>query len=135
MAMKQVKTNETVIGQVIAKFIAGDPSMFELIADDIDFRIDHFRDDADISWQQARSRDELMGLVGRLGEEIFPRGTESLGVNVSALGNGWYLTSFHQKFFYGVRQRDVQSLTYILSHEIVGKLDYFRETVTNVVEL
>lgn len=128
------KIENTVIGQVIAKFVAGDPAMFDLIADDIDFRIDHFRDEIDTSWQQASSREALVDLVGRLGKEVFPRGTRPLGVSGIELGEGWCVTSFHQQFFYGVRQKEVKSLTYILSHEADGLLDYFRETVTNVVD-
>lgn len=135
MEPKSAIVEETVIEQVIAKFVAGDPTMFELIAQDIDFRIDHFRDDTDISWQQAKNRDELMVLVGRLGAEVFSEGTKSLGTNCVELSDGWYLTSFHQQFFYGVQQTEVKSLTYILSHEADGLLDYFRETVTSVVEV
>lgn len=135
MELKPAPVAETVIGQVITKFTAGDPSMFELIAPDIDFRIDHFRDDIDISWQQAKTREDLMTLVGRLGAEVFPKGTRSLGTRSAELGDGWYLTTFHQQFFYGVQQRDVESLTYILSHEADGLLDFFRETVTTVVEV
>lgn len=133
MKTTPVATESTVIGQVLHKFAAGDPSFFELIAEDIDFRIDHFRDETDTSWQQANSRDELMGVVGRLGEEIFPQGTNVLGIEVSELGEGWHLTCFNQRFFYGVRQRIVTTLTYILSHEAEGELDYFRETVANIV--
>jgi hypothetical protein len=51
------------------------------------------------------------------------------------LGDGWHLTLFNQRFFYGVRQRDVTSLTFIVSHETDGLLDFFRETVTNIVDV
>ncbi|MEM8692283.1 MAG: hypothetical protein AAGG57_10400 [Pseudomonadota bacterium] len=128
-----VATKDTAVGQVLAKFAAGDPSLFELIAEDIDFRIDHFHDEADTSWQHANTRDALMSLVGRLGEEVFPKGTHALGIDCFMLGEGWYLTCFNQQFFYGIRQEDVTSLTYIISHEDNGKLDYFRENVTNIV--
>lgn len=135
--MQPTLTNpeNTIIGQVIARFAAGDPAMFDLIAEDIDFRIDHFRDDTDISWQQARSRADLMSLVMRLGAEVFPQGTKALAVNCFALGDGWCLTMFEQQFFYGVRQTEVRSLTWILSHEAEGKLDYFRETVTSAEDI
>lgn len=132
MTPTAVKSEDTVIGQVIAKFTVGDPSLFEHMAEDIDFRIDHFRDDTNVSWQQATSRPALMALFGRLAEEVFPKGTKALDVSTSALGQGWHLTRFHQQFFYGVRQCDVTSLTYIISHEADGLLDYFRETVTTV---
>ena len=73
MHLKPVATEDTVIGQVLTKFAAGDPSLFELIAEDIDFRIDHFRDEADTSWQQADSRNSLAQVIGRLGQEVFPK--------------------------------------------------------------
>lgn len=135
MQLTPVTASDTVIGQVLAKFAVGDLSLFELIAEDIDFRIDHFRDEVDTEWQKADTRDALMSLVGRLGEEIFPKGTEALGIDSFELGNGWHLTCFNQRFFYGVRQKNVTSLTYIVSHEENGALDYFRENVTNIVEV
>jgi hypothetical protein len=135
MQLKPVATEDTMIGQVLTKFAAGDPSLFELIADDIDFRIDHFRDEADTGWQHATTKNALAHVIGRLGEEVFPKGTEALGIDCFALGDGWHLTLFNQRFFYGVRQREVTSLTYIVSHETDGQLDYFRENVTNIVDV
>ncbi|KCZ45558.1 hypothetical protein HY17_11605 [Hyphomonas sp. CY54-11-8] len=129
------KTAETTIGQVLSRFAAGDPSLFELIADDVDFRIDHFRDEADTSWQLANSREALMGVMVQLSQDVFPKGTEALGIDVFALGDGWHLTRFNQRFFYGERQRDVTSVTFIISHETDGMLDFFRETVTNIVNV
>lgn len=131
--MQPTPTQDTVIQQTLEKFAAGDPAMFDLIAEDVDFRIDHFQDDADTSWQIATSRQALMQVVGRLGQEVFPKGTEILGVECFALGQGWHLTRFDQRFFYGVTQQATTSQTYIVSHEADGKLDYFRETVTNIV--
>jgi len=129
------KTAETTIGQVLSRFAAGDPSLFELIADDVDFRIDHFRDEADTSWQLANSREALIGVMVQLSQDVFPKGTEALGIDVFALGDGWHLTRFNQRFFYGERQRDVTSVTFIISHETDGMLDFFRETVTNIVNV
>ncbi|WP_106745379.1 hypothetical protein [Yoonia maritima] len=134
MHLKPVATEDTVIGQVLTKFAAGDPSLFELIAEDIDFRIDHFRDEADTSWQQADSRNSLAQVIGRLGQEVFPKGTEALAINCFELGAGWILTCFNQRFFYGLLQKDVTSLTYIVSHEADGQMDYFRENVTDIVD-
>lgn len=88
----------------------------------------------DTAWQQAVSRNALMTVIGRLGDEVFPKGTEALGIDSFALGDGWHLTCFNQRFFYGVRQKTVTSLTYIVSHESDGCLDYFRENVTNIVD-
>lgn len=129
-----VDAARTVIGQVLGKFVANDSSLFEMIAENIDFRIDHFADEADTSWQQAGSRGALAALIGRLGQEVFPKGTEALGLDCVALGDGWHLTRFHQRFFYGLRKKNVTSLTYIISHEADGRLDYFRENVTNIVD-
>ena len=125
-------SDDTVIGQVITKFCAGDFSLFDHIATDIDFRIDHFRDATDVNWQQATSRADLALVFERLATEVFPKGTRAIDIATTALGQGWHLTRFHQEFFYGVRQCDVTSQTYIISHEAAGQLDYFRETVTTV---
>jgi hypothetical protein len=45
------------------------------------------------------------------------------------------LTQFHQRFFYAVQERTVESLTWIVSHSQDGLLDYFRETVTTITPL
>ncbi|UOA26276.1 hypothetical protein [Pseudosulfitobacter sp. DSM 107133] len=126
---------DTAIGQLLHKFTQGDASMLGHVADDIDFRIDHFRDEADTSWQVAGSLDGLIQVLGRLGQEVFPKGTTALGLDTFALGEGWHLTRFHQRFYYGVRQCDVTSVTQIISHEAHGKVDYFRETVTDIVSV
>ena len=65
----------TAIGQLLHKFAQGDATMVSHIADDIDFRIDHFKDDLDLSWQAADSLPALLGVLGRLGQEVFPKGT------------------------------------------------------------
>ncbi|MGG7566801.1 hypothetical protein ACQ5SO_11650 [Rhodovulum sp. DZ06] len=135
MQMTPTRPEDTVIGQVLAKFVAADPQMFALIAEDVDFRIDHFRDETDVSWQRAATRDELVEVVTRLGTEVFPRGTRALSLETFALGDGWVLTFFHQRFFYGVRGREVDSRTVILSHEAEGLLDFFRETVRGIEDL
>ncbi|WP_299077325.1 hypothetical protein [uncultured Ruegeria sp.] len=135
MQLTSVKLEQTAIGQALTKFIFGDASLFDLISDDIDFRIEHFRDETDTSWQRANSREALMAVITQLGQEVFPKGTEALGLEVFALGDGWHLTRFEQQFFYGLRQRDVVSRTIIVSHETDGLLDFFRETVTAVTNV
>ena len=121
------------IDQVLMAFAQGDvPTLLNVIADDVDFRIDHYRDDADTSWQVARSKAELLAVLQRLGAEVFPRGTAIVRTHSQDLGNGWVLTQFHQRFFYAVQQRDVESVTWITSHSQGGQLDYFRETVTTI---
>ena len=121
------------IDQVLTAFAQGDvPTLLNVIADDVDFRIDHYRDDADTSWQVARSKAELLTVLQRLATEVFPRGTAIVRTNSQDLGNGWVLTQFHQRFFYAVQQRDVESVTWITSHSQGGQLDYFRETVTTI---
>ena len=121
------------IDQVLMAFAQGDvPTLLNVIADDVDFRIDHYRDDADTSWQVARSKGELLTVLQRLATEVFPRGTAIVRTHSQDLGNGWVLTQFHQRFFYAVQQRDVESVTWITSHSQGGQLDYFRETVTTI---
>lgn len=121
------------IDHVLAAFEKGDvPTLLGSVADDIDFRIDHYRDDADTSWQVARNKADLLTVVQRLGTEIFPQGTKIVHTHSQPLGNDWVLTQFHQRFFYAVQQREVESLTWIMSHSHNGQLDYFRETVTTI---
>lgn len=121
------------IDQVLAAFAQGDvPTLLNVIADDVDFRIDHYRDDADTSWQVAGNKAELLAVLQRLGAEVFPRGTAIVRTHSQDLGNGWVLTQFHQRFFYAIQQREVESVTWITSHSQGGQLDYFRETVTTI---
>lgn len=127
--------SDTAIEQLLSKFAQGDASMLSHIADDIDFRIDHFKDDLDTSWQTAGSLNELLGVLERLGKEVFPKGTLALGIDTFSIGGDWHLTRFNQRFFYGVRHCEVTSLTHIISHETDGKVDYFRETVTDVTNI
>ena len=62
----------------------------------------------------------------------FPRGTKILHTHSQPLGNDWVLTHFHQRFFYAVQQREVESVTWITSHSQNGQVDYVRETVTTI---
>lgn len=118
------------IAQLLQKFAAGDPGLMAHIAEDIDFRIDHYADDLDVNWQAGKGLAAMGPILARLGTEVFPQGTEALEIEAQPLGDGWHLTRFHQRFFYGLQAQTVTSLTYILSHEVAGKVDYFRETVT-----
>jgi hypothetical protein len=121
------------IHRILDLFEKGSPELLAHMAEDIDFRIDHYRDEADVSWQVASNLKEMMTVLQRLSEDVFPKGTRIVDLSSIALGDDWFMTRFHQEFFYEVRQRDCESVTYILSHETDGKLDYFRETVTSVV--
>ncbi len=121
------------IDQVIAAFACGDmPALLGHVADDVDLRIDHYRDGADTSWQVASDKQGLIAMLQRLAVEVFPRGTQILHTRSQPLGNDWVLTQFHQRFFYAVQQREVESLTWIVSHSRDGQVDYFRETVTTI---
>ena len=108
---------------------------YALIADDVDFRIDHYRDDADVAWQQAQGKAGVLAVLQRLATEIFPQGTRILRAHSQALGDNWVLTQFHQRFHYGLQQREVESQTWIVSHARDGLLDYFRETVATITPL
>lgn len=124
------------IDQVLSAFAQGDvPQLLALIADDVDFRIDHYRDTADVAWQQAQGKAGVLAVLQRLATEIFPQGTQILRAHSQALGDGWVLTQFHQCFHYGVLQRAVESQTWIVSHSRDGLLDYFRETVATITPL
>lgn len=132
-----IAAQPTAIDSLLQKFVAGDTSMFNDIAPDIDFAIEHYRDsdDADTSWQRATSLTDLIAVVGRLGIDVFPQGTNAINIETTALGNGWHWTRFHQRFYYAVREKMVESVTYITSHEADGKLDFFREVVTTVDDI
>lgn len=121
------------IDQVIAAFARGDvPTLLAHVADGVDLRIDHYQDGADTSWQVARDKQGLIAVLQRLAVEVFPRGTQILHTHSQPLGNDWVLTQFHQRFFYAVQQREVESLTWIVSHSQNGQVDYFRENVTTI---
>lgn len=128
------RTEPIAIHQILNLFEKGSPELLALMAEDLDFRIDHYRDETDISWQVAVGLPEMMAVLQRLSQEVFTKGTRIVGLESAALGDGWFMTRFHQVFFYEVRQCECESVTFILSHEVDGKLDFFRETVTNVVD-
>ena len=71
-------------------------------------------------------------MLPRLAVEVFPKGTQILHTHSTPLGNHWVLTQFHQRFFYAVQERAVESLTWIVSHSQDGLLDYFRESVATI---
>ena len=121
------------IDRALAAFATQDlPALLALVADDVNLRIDHYQDGADTSWQVARNKAEWLAMLQRLGTDVFPRGTTILHTHSQPLGNDWVLTQFHQRFFYAVQQREVESLTWIVSHSRGGQIDYFRETVTTI---
>ncbi|MHA7773338.1 hypothetical protein [Roseibium sp. M-1] len=120
------------IHNVLNLFEQGSPELVAHLAPELDFRIDHYKDETDVSWQVAGSLQEIGCVLQRLATEVFPKGTKILGLGSRALGDGWYVTRFKQRFYYPVREAECESLTYILSHETDGKLDFFRETVTTV---
>jgi len=122
------------IHRILDLFEKGSPDLLREMAEDLDFRIDHYRDELDVSWQVASGLPEMGAVLQRLAQEVFTRGTRIAGLASASLGDGWYLTRFHQVFYYEVRKCECESVTFILSHERDGKLDFFRETVTNVVE-
>ncbi|MES2610551.1 MAG: hypothetical protein V4679_09960 [Pseudomonadota bacterium] len=121
------------IDRVIAAFAHGDmPMLLAHVAEGVDLRIDHYQDGADTSWQLAKDKTGLLAVLQRLAVEVFPRGTQILHTHSQPLGNDWVLTQFHQRFFYAVQQREVESLTWIMSHSVAGQVDFFRETVTTI---
>jgi hypothetical protein len=120
------------IHQLLNRFEQGDMTLFALIADDINLRIDHYKDDADIGWQQCENKAGFAELLARLSTEVFPKGTRITGLSSAALGDDWYITTFDQSFWYGLAEKQVNSRTYIVSHEQDGKIDYFRENVSTL---
>tara|TARA_B110000211_G_scaffold221431_1_gene269041 strand:- start:635 stop:1039 length:405 start_codon:yes stop_codon:yes gene_type:complete len=126
------RSGDIAIHQLLNRFEQGDMSLLDLIADDIDLRIDHYKDDADTHWQQCNNKSDFIGVLTRLGEEIFPRGTVINTLNSESLGEGWYCTIFDQSFWYGLEEQYVKSRTYIISHELDGQIDYFRENVSTL---
>lgn len=125
-------TQAPLIEQVLRLFEAGDPAILTLLAEDIDFRIDHYKDDADTTWQQARGMGAFGPVLQRLGQEIFPQGTRIRDLTTKTLCDGWAMTRMEQEFFYPRRNGMVNSVTYIITHEEAGQIDYFRETVTTI---
>ncbi|MBB1384489.1 hypothetical protein H5119_02790 [Pseudoalteromonas sp. SG45-5] len=124
--------SDITIHKVLNLFEKGDMSLLDLIADDIDLRIEHYKDDTDIAWQQCNDKAGFITLLTRLGTDIFPKGTLITGLESQSLGDDWHITTFDQSFWYGEAKQDVNSRTYIISHELNGKVDYFRETVSTL---
>ncbi|GAB2187521.1 hypothetical protein [Roseibium sp. LAB1] len=129
-----LRSERIAIHRVLDLFEKGSPELFGELSDQLDFRIDHYRDETDISWQTASGLEEMAVVLQRLAQEVFPKGTHVLGLASQALGQGWFFTRFEQRFFYPVKDCECESITYILSHESDGKLDFFRETVTTIEE-
>jgi len=128
------RSERIAIHRVLDLFEKGSPELFGELSDQLDFRIDHYRDETDISWQTALGLEAMAVVLQRLAQEVFPKGTHVLGLASQALGQGWFFTRFEQRFFYPVKDCECESITYILSHESDGKLDFFRETVTTIEE-
>lgn len=128
------RSERIAIHRVLDLFEKGSPELFGELSDQLDFRIDHYRDETNISWQTASGLEEMAVVLQRLAQEVFPKGTHVLGLASQALGQGWFFTRFEQRFFYPVKDCECESITYILSHESDGKVDFFRETVTTIEE-
>ena len=131
-----MKPANATLDTVLRAFERGDVNtLLQHIDDNIDFRIDHYRDDHDISWQRAANKDEFLAMLQRVASEVFPQGTKLLEVDTEDLGGGWAMTKMRQHFYYGVQERHVDSRTWIISHSQNGLCDYFRETVTTLQPL
>jgi hypothetical protein len=92
---KHTATMPYPIDHVLNAFAAGDvPTLLAHIDDGVDFRIDHYRDTADVSWQQAKDKAGLLAVLQRLAAEVFPRGTQIVQTESQALGGDWVLTRF-----------------------------------------
>ena len=85
------------IDQVLMAFAQGDvPTLLNVIADDVDFRIDHYRDDADVAWhndqaEEVDSRREAASEVAHLLQQL--RGDDRRVVELRyGLGGGPCLT-------------------------------------------
>lgn len=123
------------IHQLMNRFEQGDMSLLDQVADDIQLSIEHFNHDADTQWQRCEGKQDLLIVLARLAEEVFPKGTKITQLASHALGEKWYLTKLEQEFWYGLEQQQVKGESFILSHETGGKVDYFKETVTAVIPL
>lgn len=127
----------TAIDQLLYAFERGDLERMEvLISDDFNLRIEHYNDDqADVSWQYATNREEFYKVLNRLSKDVFSKGTQILSLDTTTLENGWTFSHLKQKFFHALRSREVFGATWILAHEKDGKLDYFREIATPLIDI
>jgi ketosteroid isomerase-like protein len=126
----------TVIEDLLHAFERGDEAKMDALAtNDLDLRIEHYRDERDISWQRSTDRAGFRALLERLAREIFPRGTRILSLETLELGDGWSLTAFRQQFYYPARSKEVIGQTWIVAHELDGQCDYFREIAMPVKDV
>lgn len=109
--------------------------MDAMTSNDLDLRIEHYRDDLDISWQRSTDRAGFQALLERLAQEVFPHETRILSLETLELGDGWSLTAFRQQFYYPAHSREVIGQTWIVAHEVDGKCDYFREITIPVKDV
>ena len=84
-AIKKIEENVPVIQTLLQHFEAGSAELLGCVTEDIDLRIEHYRDDTDVSWQRAESIQGLVALLGRLTAEIFPQGTKILGLDSTGI--------------------------------------------------
>jgi len=126
------RNDQVAIHCLMNAFEKGSMDLFNYVDSELDLAIDHFRDSVDTKWQTSKNLEELGNLLGRLKAEVFPKGTHILRLESLDIGDGWHLTFLEQEFWYAIESQDVVGKSVILSHEIDGKLDYFRETVQSV---
>lgn len=120
------------IHQLMNKFESQDMSLLEHVADNIDLAIEHYQDETDVAWQQCTDKEGFVRVLGRLAEEVFPKGTNIVALNSESLGEGWVITRLTQRFWYALMEQEVTGKSIIISHEHNNTVDYFREVVQSV---
>jgi len=120
------------IHQLMNKFELQDMSLLDHVADNIDLAIEHYQDETDVTWQQCTDKEGFVRVLGRLAEEVFPKGTQIVALSSESLGEGWIITRLTQRFWYAVMEQEVIGHSVIVSHEHKHTVDYFREIVQSV---
>ena len=127
------RTEAIAIHEIINKFEQGDLSLVNHFSNNINLAIEHYDNDADVSWQRCESKEGLMAVLEQLIQDVFPQGTQLIKLESQALCQNWYATSLTQKFWYGVQEQIVVGTSMIISHvNDQGQVDYFREVVQSI---
>ncbi len=91
------RTEPIAIHRVLDLFEKGSPELFGELSEQLDFRIDHYRDETDVAWQVASGLEEMAGVLQRLAQDVFPKGNTYSRSRFPGIGAGMVPDPFRAK--------------------------------------